>query len=148
MESEAKKEVVNNDINKITNSLMKKTKVQLVDIILRKDKIEQNLHKDCEGMKKQLKIKTLNSENLGKERDTLNAKVNELYAENKSLKKNLEEKSRKMAILENDYHEQCDRNQTMKIEYKDKITVYKFYFFIAVVIAILECIALFVVNVL
>lgn len=47
---ETKKNVeVNVSETKTSNSLMKKTKVQLVEIILRKDKVEQNLKKDIEG---------------------------------------------------------------------------------------------------
>ena len=50
---------VKNVENKQNNSLMRKTKVQLVEIILRKDSIEKNLRDDIANTKVELnKVKT------------------------------------------------------------------------------------------
>lgn len=46
---------VKNVENKQNNSLMRKTKTQLIDIILRKDSIEKNLRVDIKGTENSLK---------------------------------------------------------------------------------------------
>lgn len=48
---------VKNVENKQNNSLMRKTKAQLVEIILRKDSIEKSLRADIKGIEKELENK-------------------------------------------------------------------------------------------
>lgn len=105
---------VNEVTNKTSNSLMKKTKAQLVEIILRKDEIERGLRKDIKGTC-----------------DSVNKIMNE---------KHLLEK--KFETLKNDYQEECDKNasyiQCIQ-ELKDKTEKYKmlFYGFFAMSVALI-----------
>lgn len=101
---------VNEVTNKTSNSLMKKTKAQLVEIILRKDEIERGLRKDIKGTC-----------------DSVNKIMNE---------KHLLEK--KFETLKNDYQEECDKNASYIQELKDKTEMYKglFYGFFAMSIVL------------
>ena len=71
---------VNEVTNKTSNSLMKKTKAQLVEIILRKDEVERNLRKD----------------------------INELCDSLNKIKSEKELLENKFETLQNDYREECD----------------------------------------
>lgn len=106
-----KKNNVDEVTNKTPNSLMNKTKIQLVDIILRKDAVERNLIKD-------------NKENY----DSLY----KLTTEKELLEKRFE-------ALKNDYREICDEHFYNRQELKDKIERYKalFYIFLAVSIILM-----------
>lgn len=104
---------VNEVTNKTSNSLMKKTKAQLVEIILRKDEVERNLRKDIKD---------------------ICASVDKLHTEKEFFEKKFE-------ILKNDYQEECDKNASYIQELKNKVDVYKglFCIFLAVYITFVVC---------
>lgn len=87
--------------NKTSNSLMKKTKAQLVEIILRKDEVERNLRADMKGTE---------------------ATLNKLKEEKTLLEKKYE-------ILKNDYQEECDWHSFDIQELCDKVKRYKILFY-------------------
>ena len=91
---------VKNVENKQNNSLMRKTKVQLVEIILRKDSIEKNLRDDIANTKVELnKIKT--------KIDTMQCDYSELMNDYSKLK--------------NDYIYICDEKTLVEHELKNTI---------------------------
>lgn len=92
---------VNEVTNKTSNSLMKKTKAQLVEIILRKDEVERNLRKD----------------------------INELCDSFNKIKSEKELLEKKFETLKNDYREECDENASYIQELKDKTERYKMLFY-------------------
>ena len=92
---------VNEVTNKTSNSLMKKTKAQLVEIILRKDEVERNLRKDI---------------------NELCDSLDKIKNEKELLEKNFE-------TLKNDYREECDKNASCIQELKDKTERYKMLFY-------------------
>lgn len=102
---------VNEVTNKTSNSLMKKTKAQLVEIILRKDEVERNLRKD----------------------------INELCDSFNKIKSEKELLQNKFETLKNDYREECDKNAFYIQELKDKTERYKmlFYGFFAMSVALI-----------
>ena len=99
---------VNEVTNKTSNSLMNKTKAQLIEIILRKDEVERNLRKDI--------------------KDTC-ASVDKLYTEKEFLEKKFE-------ILKNDYREECDKNASDFQEFRNIINRYEKIFSIFITIII------------
>ena len=99
---------VNEVTNKTSDSLMKKTRAQLVEIILRKDEVERNLRKDI--------------------KDTC-ASVDKLYTEKEFLEKRFES-------LKNDYREECDKNASDYQEFRNIIKRYKTLFSIFFIISI------------
>lgn len=93
---------VKNVENKQNNSLMRKTKVQLVEIILRKDSIEKNLRDDIANTKAELnKAKT---------------EINNMQYDRSELMSNY-------AKLKNDYSDMCD--EKILVEYELKNTINK-----------------------
>ena len=91
---------VKNVENKQNNSLMRKTKVQLVEIILRKDSIEKNLRDDIANTKVELnKVKT--------EINIAQCNYSELKSDYSKLK--------------NDYIDMCDEKISVESELKNKI---------------------------
>lgn len=92
---------VKNVENKQNNSLMRKTKAQLVDIILRKDIIEKNLRAD---------IKDLEA-NLNKYKDNLNKYENKII----SIKTDY-------AKLNEDYKDICDEKVSIECNLKSTIS--------------------------
>ena len=92
---------VNEVTNKTSNSLMKKTKAQLVEIILRKDEVERNLRKDI---------------------NELCDSLDKIKNEKELLEKNFE-------TLKNDYREECDKNASYIQELKDKTKRSKILFY-------------------
>ena len=93
---------VKNVENKQNNSLMRKTKVQLVEIILRKDSIEKNLRDDIANTKVELnKAKTKIS--------TMQYDHSELMSD--------------YAKLKNDYSDMCD--EKILVEYELRNTINK-----------------------
>lgn len=106
-----KKKNVEEVTNKTPNSLIKKTKAQLVDIILRKDAVECNLRSD-------IKI--------------VFDSLHKLKIEKELLEKRFE-------VLKNNYREVCDEYFYNRQELKDKIERYKalFYIFLAVSIILM-----------
>lgn len=85
--------------NKQDTSLMRKTKAQLVEIILRKDNIERGLRADIKGTEAYCK--------------ELEAKVKNVCNANKELKE--------------DYHNMCDESASIIASYKNEIKQYRTY---------------------
>lgn len=102
-------------------SLMKKTKAQLVDIILRKDDVEKSLRKDL------INVSNTNTE-LSKNYDGL-----------KLLHKNI---SKEYEELKDDYQRECDEHISSVCAYKDEVTKYKTYLIISFVAVIMLIIGL------
>lgn len=102
---------VNEVTNKTSNSLMKKTKAQLVEIILRKDEVERNLRKD----------------------------INDLCDSLDKIKNEKELLENKFEILQNDCREEYDEKASYIQELKDKTERYKmlFYGFFAMSVALI-----------
>lgn len=93
---------VKNVENKQNNSLMRKTKVQLVEIILRKDSIEKNLRDDIANTKVELnKAKT---------------EINNMQYDRSELMSDY-------AKLKNDYSDMCD--EKILVEYELRNTINK-----------------------
>ena len=93
---------VKNVENKQNNSLMRKTKVQLVEIILRKDSIEKNLRDDIANTKVELnKAKT---------------EINNIQYDHSELMSDY-------AKLKNDYSDMCD--EKILVEYELHNTINK-----------------------
>ena len=91
---------VKNVENKQNNSLMRKTKVQLVEIILRKDSIEKNLRDDIANTKVELnKAKT---------------EINNMQYDHSELMSDY-------AKLKNDYSDMCDEKILVEHELKNTI---------------------------
>lgn len=84
---------VKNVENKQNNSLMRKTKAQLVEIILRKDSIEKNLRTDINGT---------------------NSTLNEIRNKYNALEKYYDE-------LNYDYRDMCDEKTFIEYQLNDKI---------------------------
>lgn len=118
---------VKNVENKQNNSLMRKTKVQLVEIILRKDSIEKNLRDDITSTKVELnKIKT--------KIDTMQCNYSKLMSDYSKLK--------------NDYIYMCDEKTLVESELKNKINEQRgFIWFLVImfVISITANIALYLI---
>lgn len=118
---------VKNVENKQNNSLMRKTKVQLVEIILRKDSIEKNLRDDIANTKVELnKIKT--------KIDTMQCNYSKLMSDYSKLK--------------NDYIYMCDEKTLVESELKNKINEQRgFIWFLVImfVISITANIALYLI---
>lgn len=118
---------VKNVENKQNNSLMRKTKVQLVEIILRKDSIEKNLRDDITSTKVELnKIKT--------KIDTMQCNYSKLMSDYSKLK--------------NDYIYMCDEKTLVEHELKNKINEQRgFIWFLVImfVISITANIALYLI---
>lgn len=118
---------VKNVENKQNNSLMRKTKVQLVEIILRKDSIEKNLRDDIANTKVELnKIKT--------KIDTMQCNYSKLMSDYSKLK--------------NDYIYMCDEKTLVEHELKNKINKQRgliWFLVIMFVISITANIALYLV---
>lgn len=93
---------VKNVENKQNNSLMRKTKVQLVEIILRKDSIEKNLRDDIANTKVEL---------------------NKAKTEINNMQYNRSELMSDYAKLKNDYSDMCD--EKILVEYELKNTINK-----------------------
>lgn len=118
---------VKNVENKQNNSLMRKTKVQLVEIILRKDSIEKNLRDDIANTKVELnKVKT--------KIDTMQCNYSELMSD--------------YAKLKNDYIYMCDEKTLVEHELKNKINEQRgliWFLVIMFVISITANIALYLI---
>ena len=101
---------VNEVTNKTSNSLMKKTKAQLVEIILRKDEVERNLRKD----------------------------INDLCDSFNKIKNEKELLDSCFAEFRNNYRKKCYKNVSYIQELKDKTERYKmlFYGFFAMSVAL------------
>lgn len=118
---------VKNVENKQNNSLMRKTKAQLVEIILRKDSIEKNLRDDIANTKVELnKIKT--------KIDTMQCNYSKLMSDYSKLK--------------SDYIDMCDEKTLVEHELKNKINEQRgliWFLVIMFVISITANIALYLI---
>lgn len=118
---------VKNVENKQNNSLMRKTKAQLVEIILRKDSIEKNLRDDIANTKVELnKVKT--------KIDTMQCNYSKLMSDYSKLK--------------NDYIYMCDEKTLVEHELKNKINEQRgliWFLVIMFVISITANIALYLI---
>lgn len=94
---------VNEVTNKTSNSLMKKTKAQLVEIILRKDEVERNLRKD----------------------------ITELCDSFDKIKGEKEFLESEFETLQNDYQEKWDEKASYYQELNDRTERYKVLFYIS-----------------
>ena len=118
---------VKNVENKQNNSLMRKTKVQLVEIILRKDSIEKNLRDDIANTKVEL---------------------NKAKTEINNMQYNYSELMSDYAKLKNDYSDMCDENILVEHELKNTINKQRgFIWFLVImfVISITANIALYLI---
>ena len=118
---------VKNVENKQNNSLMRKTKAQLVEIILRKDSIEKNLRDDIANTKVELnKAKT---------------EINNMKYDHSELMSNY-------AKLKNDYSDMCDEKILVECELKNTINKQRgliWFLVIMFVISITANIALYLI---
>lgn len=111
---------VKNVENKQNNSLMRKTKVQLVEIILRKDSIEKNLRDDIANTKVELnKAKT---------------EINNMQYDHSELMSNY-------AKLKNDYSDMCDEKILVEYELKNTINKQRGLIWFLVIIFVISIIA-------
>ena len=94
------------------NSLMRKTKAQLVEIILRKDSIEKNLRADIKGIEKELENKR-----------------NDLKLINNGYNS-----------LKNDYHNICDDKVTIECELNSIIKKQKMFIWLLAIICCINII--------
>lgn len=105
---------VKNVENKQNNSLMHKTKVQLVEIILRKDSIEKNLRDDIANTKVELnKVKT--------EINTMQCDYSKLDSDYAKLKSDYFKLDSDYSELKNDYIDICDKKFLVESELKNII---------------------------
>lgn len=111
---------VKNVENKQNNSLMRKTKVQLVEIILRKDSIEKNLRDDIANTKVELnKAKT---------------EINNMQYDRSELMSDY-------AKLKNDYSDMCDEKILVEYELKNTINKQRGLIWFLVIIFVISIIA-------
>lgn len=111
---------VKNVENKQNNSLMRKTKVQLVEIILRKDSIEKNLRDDIANTKVELnKTKT---------------EINNMRYDHSELMSDY-------AKLKNDYSDMCDEKILVEYELKNTINKQRGLIWFLVIIFVISIIA-------
>ena len=105
------------------SSLMKKTKAQLVEIILRKDEVERNVRKELKEAEEfaSQKIKDYNALN------EIHVKyVEELTKANYNIK-----------TMQEEYREQCDEHASERQELIDKVNKYKTLFCLSLVIVLM-----------
>lgn len=100
---------MNNEVKSVNpnGSLMRKTKKELIEIILRKDAVEVALRKDLEGACKTNESLMHHCENLDDTIDKRTYQIDTLQAE--------------LAELRKDYEEECDSNVQEYEEHRIKI---------------------------
>lgn len=96
---------------KPNSGLMKKTKVQLVEIILRKDEREKELLSN---------IKTLEEY-----KNRFSLEINKRELKINEYKEHINNLQDQFHCLNEDYRDECDANIEIKEEYKNKINKYK-----------------------
>lgn len=111
---------VKNVENKQNNSLMRKTKVQLVEIILRKDSIEKNLRDDITNTKVEL---------------------NKAKTEINNMQYDRSEFMSDYAKLKNDYSDMCDEKILVEYELKNTINKQRGLIWFLVIIFVISIIA-------
>ena len=118
---------VKNVENKQNNSLMRKTKVQLVEIILRKDSIEKNLRDDIANTKVNL--------------NKAITEINNMQYDHSELMSDYDK-------LKNDYSDICDEKTLVEYELKNTINKQRgliWFLVIIFVISITANIALYLI---
>lgn len=106
------------------SSLMKKTKAQLVEIILRKDEVERNVRKELKESEEFACQKT-------KDYNVLN-KIHCKYIED------LAKANYNIGIMQEEYREQCDEHASERQELIDKVNRYKtLFYFVLMIIMVL-----------
>lgn len=98
-------------------SLMKKTKAQLVEIILRKDEVESTLRKELER-----------AENYASQKCIDYNILNDKYIKRM---KELDEAICNENVIKEEYREQCDKHASERQELIDKINRYKTLFYLS-----------------
>lgn len=114
------------DEKKIINensSLMKKTKAQLVEIILRKDEVERGIRKELKEAEEfaSQKIKDYNALN----------EIHVKYVEQ------LTKANYNIGTMQEEYREQCDEHASERQELIDKVNRYKILFCLSLVIVLM-----------
>lgn len=114
------------DEKKIINensSLMKKTKAQLVEIILRKDEVERGIRKELKEAEEfaSQKIKDYNALN----------EIHVKYVEE------LTKANYNIGTMQEEYREQCDEHASERQELIDKVNRYKILFCLSLVIVLM-----------
>lgn len=87
------------EVTKISNSLIKKTKAQLVEIILRKDEVERSLRKDIKELLGSLDKIKIEKEFLESEFETLQNAYQEKWDEKASYYQELKDKTERYKTL-------------------------------------------------
>ena len=113
----------NKNENKPVPALMRKTKTQLIDIILRKDSIECNLRNDIKGMENKLNDY---EEKLSKFNTLLISKDHDYNALNDDFKSSCDENASTI----------CDLKETIE---HNKSTIFKLYISLVVSFLIILC---------
>lgn len=105
------------------SSLMKKTKAQLVEIILRKDEVERNVRKELKEAEEfaSQKIKDYNALN----------EIHVKYVEE------LTKANYNIGTMQEEYREQCDEHASERQELIDKVNRYKTLFCLSLVIVLM-----------
>ena len=105
------------------SSLMKKTKAQLVEIILRKDEVERNVRKELKEAEEfaSQKIKDYNALN----------EIHVKYVEE------LTKANYNIGTMQEEYREQCDEHASERQELIDKVNKYKTLFCLSLVIVLM-----------
>lgn len=109
----------------VTKGLMKQTKAQLVEIILRKDERERELLSEIKS------LKFVKSDNSKEEFDKLKE---EITNKNKHIKHLMTENNN----LRSDFEGTCDVHATEIAEYKNKCRLYNLAIYIMAAVAILS----------
>lgn len=117
------KEIVK-QIPEPNSGLMKKTKAQLVEIILRKDEVERSIRKELKEAEEfaSQKIKDYNALN-----ETHVKYVEDLGKANYNIE-----------LMQEEYREQCDEHASERQELIDKVNRYKtLFYFVLMIIMVL-----------
>ena len=106
------------------SSLMKKTKAQLVEIILRKDEVERSIRKELKEAEEYASKKI-------KDYNALNA-AHVKYVED------LGKANYNIELMQEEYREQCDEHASERQELIDKVNRYKtLFYFVLMIIMVL-----------
>lgn len=125
-----------------SNTLMKKTKAQLVEIILKNDEVVLNMKKDMDGTIKTLDDFHDKNKKLNDKLANANNEINHLKEEIKDLSEDYDEQVK----LCEQFKYEIDNNATLLAEYESKVNKFKSndktikYWQIATIVAIVTAI--------
>lgn len=128
---------VKNVENKQNNSLMRKTKAQLVEIILRKDSIEKNLRDDIANTKVELNKAKTKINTMQCDYSKLDSDYAKLKSDYFKLDSDYSSLGNDYSELKNDYIDICDKKPLVESELKN--IIYKqcgFIWFLAIMFII------------